>query len=669
MTVPEGATVATGDIARLAGVGRAAVSNWRRRFADFPQPVGGSSASPLFDLMQVEAWLGRHNKPFQLTPIDRVWQSLRGAAADLELGDRIGYLGCFLVFLQRDPARWKTLADQTDAVMAERLTEALGRGVPEFAHLLSDMPDADAVGTVRLTGEAADQEGPLAVFDFLCERYLEVHSRRHTVTPAPIAALMVALAAPEAETLLDPACGIGTLLLAAAESPSIREFRGQEVSQTAARIATARLLLHAGDAHVAVADSLRADAYGGKLFDAVVCNPPFADRSWAHAELAEDALWEYGLPPRGEPEMAWVQHCLRHVKPGGTVAIVMPSAAANRRSGRRIRGNLLRAGALRALICLPATGPSGAVAPDLWLLQRPAGTRCPDELLMTDGSSDPVRAARAWDAFSAGSDLPPGSRAIPIIDLLDDDVDLAPARHLRAGEAFSSGYAPALASLGAAVDALAPTLPDLIDIPVSDEPVMTTVGEMVRTGALTICQAPMKMVTNEGGPTSVLTARDVRLGRPASGTALPMPGAITLRAGDVVTPLSPRVPAVHVVSDGGPLLGPRLYLLRADTRQLDPSFLAGFLRVAQGSASASGSSLAGRIDIRRTRIPRLPLSEQRRLGEAFRRLMTFEARLRETAALGAELVERGFVGLGDGRLRPMEMADQPDHGRDWNGEG
>ncbi|RAO51541.1 Site-specific DNA-methyltransferase (adenine-spe cific) [Micromonospora saelicesensis] len=668
MTVPEGATVATADVARLAGVGRAAVSNWRRRFPDFPQPVGGSSASPLFDLRQVEFWLGRHDKPFQLTPIDRVWQSLRGAAADLELGDRIGYLGCFLVFIQRDPARWKTLADQTDAEIVKRLAGALGRAVPEFAHLITDTPDADAVAIVRLAGEAADHDGPRVVFDFLCERYLEVHSRRHTVTPAPIASLMVGLAVSEAETLLDPACGIGTLLLAAT-GISTREFRGQEISPTAARIATARLLLHAGDARISVADSLRTDAYAGKLFDAVVCNPPFADRSWGHDELIDDARWEYGLPPRGEPELAWVQHCLRHVKPGGSVAILMPRAAASRRSGRRIRGNLLRAGVLRALICLPATGPTGTVAPDLWLMRRPDGTRCPDELLMADGSAEPVRAKDAWDAFTAGSELPPGSRAIPIIDLLDDDVDLTPARHLCAGDASASGYAAALASLAAAVDALAPTLPDLIDVPVSDEPVMTTVGELVRTGALTVCQAPMKMVTNEGGPTSVLTARDVRLGRPASGTALALPGAITLRAGDVVTPLSPRVPAVHVVSEGGPLLGPRLYLLRVDTGQLDPYFLAGFLRVAQRGASTSGSSLAARIDIRRTRIPRLSLWEQSRLGEAFRRLMAFETRLRETAALGAELVERGFLGLGDGHLRPMEAADQPAHGRDRNGEG
>src|SRR5690554_909616 len=49
--------VTAADIARLAGVTRAAVSNWRRRHDDFPSPVGGTSSSPLFALDQVREWL------------------------------------------------------------------------------------------------------------------------------------------------------------------------------------------------------------------------------------------------------------------------------------------------------------------------------------------------------------------------------------------------------------------------------------------------------------------------------------------------------------------------------------------------------------------------------------------------------------------------------------
>lgn len=54
--------VTAADIARLAGVGRAAVSNWRRRHADFPKPVGGTETSPAFALSEVEEWLRDQGK-------------------------------------------------------------------------------------------------------------------------------------------------------------------------------------------------------------------------------------------------------------------------------------------------------------------------------------------------------------------------------------------------------------------------------------------------------------------------------------------------------------------------------------------------------------------------------------------------------------------------------
>ena len=96
-------TVAAVDIARLAGVGKAAVSNWRRRFADFPEPVGGTAASPLFRLGAVERWLAEHDRQIEVSPADRVWQWLRTETDDLQLGALVGYLGAFAVFLHRRP--------------------------------------------------------------------------------------------------------------------------------------------------------------------------------------------------------------------------------------------------------------------------------------------------------------------------------------------------------------------------------------------------------------------------------------------------------------------------------------------------------------------------------------------------------------------------------------
>ncbi|WP_250034332.1 helix-turn-helix transcriptional regulator [Paractinoplanes maris] len=76
------ARVTAADIARLAGVGRAAVSNWRKRYDTFPTPIGGTAASPQFDLDDVERWLADQGKLPAVADEDRLWRSLLAAAGD-----------------------------------------------------------------------------------------------------------------------------------------------------------------------------------------------------------------------------------------------------------------------------------------------------------------------------------------------------------------------------------------------------------------------------------------------------------------------------------------------------------------------------------------------------------------------------------------------------------
>ncbi|WP_234425443.1 HsdM family class I SAM-dependent methyltransferase [Streptomyces kebangsaanensis] len=106
-------------------------------------------------------------------------------------------------------------------------------------------------------------------------------------------------------------------------------------------------------AEVATADALREDCFAGTPADMALCNPPFNERDWGYEELATDQRWTHGLPPRTEPELAWVQHLLSHLRPGGTAVVVLPPAVASRKAGRRIRGSLLRTGVLRAVVALP----------------------------------------------------------------------------------------------------------------------------------------------------------------------------------------------------------------------------------------------------------------------------------------------------------------------------
>jgi hypothetical protein len=557
------ATVSAADIARLGGVGRAAVSNWRRRYPDFPQPVGGTASSPLFGLSDVADWFHARGKKFELSAAERAWQRLRALGDDLDLAERVNRAGVFFAFQAG-------IFDTFDRKLADA----------ELLTLLSEM---------------THRTGPVDAFELLCRRYFEAHSRRLSTTPEPVAELMARLVGP-VSAILDPACGFGALALAS----GAKTVLGQDSDPMTASIASLRLRLRGIEAEVHAVDALREDAFAGRTAEAVLCDPPFNERAWGHDELVGDARWEYGLPPRGEPELAWVQHCLAHVEPGGTVAILMPGAAAGRRSGKRIRGNLLRAGAVRAVVTLASVGP------DLWLLRRPVpGERPPSTVLLGEAADDLSTVEVDWLEFLARPES-----GVRIIDLLDDDVDLSPARW----RARDEDPGQAFQAVRERFDELAPHLPPLETADV--EQTFTTIGELVKAGVVEVRHA-------------------------ARADAEPP----VAEAGDVVASVTGTA---YVHSGPSQPVGAGLTVYRVDPNRLDADFLAGCLRAADLPATSAST----RIDGRRVRIPRCPLDVQYRYGLVFQQLAEFDEVLREAAETGRELVRLGFAGLVEGRLRP-----------------
>ncbi|GLX20938.1 type II restriction endonuclease subunit M [Streptomyces lavendulae subsp. lavendulae] len=681
--VPE---VTAAEIARLAGVGRAAVSNWRRRHPDFPKPVGGTETSPSFALPEVEAWLRAQGKLAEVPLRERVWQQVTahpgGAVAALVEA------GAALLVVRDRPARWLELAALPDDRLAERLpavrdealTARLGAG-----HPVTVRPAAGAVTLLRAVAELAAGLGARQAFEFLLGRHLEANPRQYTLTPEGCAELMAGLAGPGVRTALDPACGTGSPLRALTGATVLH---AQDASPELAALAALRLALH-GSAQVraAAADSLRADAFPDAAVDAVLCHPPFNERNWGHEELAYDPRWEYGFPARTESELAWIQHALARLREGGTAVLLMPPAAAARRSGRRIRADLLRRGALRAVVSLPAgAAPPYGIPLQLWVLRRPApAAAAPAGLLLLDAAGldadGPAQARAAWpdvreavlaawtayDRTGSTPQTPGVSRVVPVVELLDDDVDLTPARHLPPPAA---GGGPA--ELAAVRDRLDATLARAARLtpppaspagpaaaqPAAASPSQTTVGELARAGALLL-----RAGTGTGtGELPVLTEYDVYAGTAPSGTAA-TPGpdtAETLVAepGDVVVPVVGALSAARVVTEdpasgAGAVIGRNLQLLRPDPAALDPWFLAGFLRgTANTRRASSHASTATRLDVRRLQLPRLPPAEQRRYGARFRALAEFEDALRLAGRLGEQLVQGLYDGLSDGSVTP-----------------
>lgn len=575
--------VTAAEISRLAGVTRATVSNWRRRHADFPAPTGGTDANPTYTLAEVEPWL--ENRGYLTDPDPAA--ELRGAVR--------GNVTLVTTLLR---AMARSVEPDVPPAVAEALTECVAAvGAAEAIEVLAAALPSDPA------------------------------------TPPAVAELMAAFL-PSPTRVLDPGCGGGGLLLAAARAGAKKLF-GQELSKFQSALAEARLWTQGADADIRPGDCLRSDAFDDLMADAVLCNPPYGDRDWGHDDLGYDPRWAYGLPPRGESELAWVQHCLAHLEPGGTAVLLMPPGAAFRPSGRRIRTELVRSGALRAVVSLPPkSAPPMHIRLQVWVLQRAD----PGDVLFVDVADGPLDVAvEHWHAFVEDPEdfgtVDGVARARPVADLLDDAVDLTPARHV--------GSAP-----------------------VTGEPDRHAAGPEQLRGMLR--RAGHALIAAGGGSAWSPAGAERLTWRTAGLADLLRGGAVTLhRAGDTVQVLPgdvvlrelvrgrerTPVPTASVAEATGPLAQHHL-LLRPDPERLDPWFLAGFLSAEENLNGATTGSTIERIDVKRLRVPLLPLDEQRRYGLAFRRLHALRRSADLASRLADQLSHDVAVGLTAGTLLP-----------------
>ncbi|MFC8703714.1 N-6 DNA methylase [Streptomyces anulatus] len=689
-------TVSTSDIARIADVGRATVTNWRRRHSDFPAPTGGTESRPTFTLEDVEGWLAEHGRLPQFTEQQQLWRELLREAEGPGLTGAMARAALFLAFLEREGHTSRETRYVHHAEGPDLDDEGLGVGMlDEIGRALQDVPEPLALlrsaSLMRELAAAATRQTPDEVLSDLLDRYAKESRRRGPGTPAAVAHFMATLAkaaSPDGalSAVLDPACGTGDLL-EAARIQGATQLDGQDRELHFAQLAASRLYLRlGGKGHCSVdaEDALARSRHTGGEFDAVLCNPPYNERDWGADELAYDSRWEYGLPSRSESELAWLQHCLSRVRPGGVVVMLLPPSVASRSSGRRIRAALVRHGALCAVLALPAgAAPPAHIGLHLWVLRRPGGGNGAEasHVLFMNCKSLPDMNSRGGrpsvtyrELLTAPEKCPamPGVyRAVPITDLLDDTVDLTPAPRL-AGERDLPPVADLRRTLSGRRDSLGSVLSQASALAPSDDwgvsrtggPwTMAPLADLIRTGALTLLRAKARGANGDlGGYDPVLTASDVNEGRSPSGHGpAGEEDAVRIRAGDVIIPgtlLSADRTAARVAddTDAGALLGKNLHLLRPDEARLDPWFLAGFLADPANVQRASQGTSIVRVDPRRLQVPLLPLEEQQTYGAAFRRLHTFTTALRRAALQGEETAGKLRAALTAGALRPPPPA-------------
>lgn len=206
-------------------------------------------------------------------------------------------------------------------------------------------------------------------YEFLIKKFADLSKKNagEFYTPRSIVKLLIMLLAPKAgETVYDPACGTGGMLIEAirymrGDKLTYGHIYGQEKNLATSAIARMNLFLHgAKDFEVTQGDTLRSPNFlengSLKTFSCVVANPPFSLENWGAQQFASDKYGRniWGCPTDKNGDFAWLQHMVKSMDPAtGRCAVVLPQGVLFR-GGKEgeIRKQLVESDKLEAIITL-----------------------------------------------------------------------------------------------------------------------------------------------------------------------------------------------------------------------------------------------------------------------------------------------------------------------------
>ena len=269
-------------------------------------------------------------------------------------------------------------------------------------------------------------------------------SKGQFYTPAEVSRIMAQVvgigpSTSQDQTIYDPTCGSGSLLLKAAdEAPRGITVYGQEMDNATWALARMNLILHGHPTAELWRGNTLATPYFKnpdarlKTFDFAVANPPFSAKAWssglnpAHDEYGR---FEYGIPPTKNGDYAFLLHLIASLKSKGKGAIILPHGVLFR--GNReadIRRNLIQRGLFKGIISLPANLFYGTGIPACILVLDKENAHARNGIFMIDaskgflkdGNKNRLRAQdihQIVDVFNRQTELPRYSRMVPVAEI------------------------------------------------------------------------------------------------------------------------------------------------------------------------------------------------------------------------------------------------------------
>ena len=184
-------------------------------------------------------------------------------------------------------------------------------------------------------------------------------------TPASIVKTIVAILKPFKNCrVYDPCCGSGGMFVQSAKfienhGGNINKISvfGQDSNPTTWKMAQMNLAIRGIEADLGKfnADTFFNDCHPQLKADFIMANPPFNLSGWGADKLVDDVRWQYGTPPAGNANFAWLQHMIWHLAPNGRIGMVLANGSLSSQSGGEgeIRKNIINADLVDCIVAMP----------------------------------------------------------------------------------------------------------------------------------------------------------------------------------------------------------------------------------------------------------------------------------------------------------------------------
>jgi len=234
----------------------------------------------------------------------------------------------------------------------------------------------DLIATITLTaaseGEKTHRSVDLLgrVYEYFLTRFASAEGKNggQFYTPSCVVRLLVEMLGPYKGRIYDPCCGSGGMFVQSEKFVELHggklgdiSIYGQESNATTRRLAVMNLALRGIEADFGPehADTFRRDLHPDLRADYVLANPPFNDSDWFRKD--DDVRWQFGVPPKGNANFAWVQHFIHHLAPagpgsaGGMAGFVLAngSMSSNQSGEGEIRKAIVEADLVDCMVAMP----------------------------------------------------------------------------------------------------------------------------------------------------------------------------------------------------------------------------------------------------------------------------------------------------------------------------